>query len=79
MWIQIVLIIVLCMVIAYSVYQKRQTYRKIDRLLDSVLSQETIVYSDVKEGEFSALVSRSNRSRKCLAAMFKMRKQKKNR
>lgn len=58
MWIQIVLIIVLCMVIAYSVYQKRQTYRKIDRLLDSVLSQETIVYSDVKEGEFSALVSK---------------------
>ena len=52
MWIQIVLIIVLCMIIAYSVYQKRQTYRKIDRLLDCVLSQEEIVYSDVEEGEF---------------------------
>lgn len=58
MWIQIVLIIVLCMIIAYSVYQKRQTYRKIDRLLDCVLSQEEIVYSDVEEGEFSALVSK---------------------
>lgn len=58
MWIQIVLIIVLCMIIAYSVYQKRQTYRKIDRLLDCVLSREEIVYSDVEEGEFSALVSK---------------------
>ena len=46
------------MIIAYSVYQKRQTYRKIDRLLDCVLSQEEIVYSDVEEGEFSALVSK---------------------
>lgn len=46
------------MVIGYSIYQKRQTYRQIDRLLDSVLNQETIVYSDVEEGEFSALVSK---------------------
>ena len=30
----------------------------IDRLLDSVLSQEMIVYSEVEEGEFSALVSK---------------------
>lgn len=30
----------------------------IDRLLDSVLSQETIVHSEVEEGEFSALVSK---------------------
>ena len=58
MWMQIVLIIALCLTIAYSVYQKRQTYRKIDRLLDSVLNREEIIYSDVKEGEFSALVSK---------------------
>lgn len=58
MWMQIVLIIALCLTIAYSVYQKRQTYRKIDRLLDSVLTQEEIIYSDVEEGEFSALVSK---------------------
>lgn len=58
MWMQIVLIIIVCMVIGYSVYQKQQTYRQIDRLLDSVLSQEEIVYSDVEEGEFSALVSK---------------------
>ena len=30
----------------------------IDRLLDSVLSQEMIVYSEVEESEFSALVSK---------------------
>lgn len=58
MWMQIVLIIALCLTIAYSVYQKRQTYRKIDRLLDSVLNREEIIYSDVEEGEFSALVSK---------------------
>ena len=58
MWMQIILIIALCLTIAYSVYQKRQTYRKIDRLLDSVLTEEEIIYSDVEEGEFSALVSK---------------------
>ena len=30
----------------------------IDRLLDNVLNQETIEDSDVKEGEYSALVSK---------------------
>lgn len=68
MWMQIVLIILLCMVIAYSVYQKRQTYRKIDRLLDRVLSQETIVYSDVEEGEFSALVSKMKQIQEVLGS-----------
>lgn len=54
----IVLLFILCLTAGYSIYQKRYIYRKIDRLLDSVLNQEAIVYSDVKEGEFSALVSR---------------------
>ena len=30
----------------------------IDRLLDSVLSQEPVAYSDVEEGEYSALISK---------------------
>ena len=55
---QLVLLMILCAVIAYSVHKKRQTYREIDRLLDRVLSQEEIAYSDVEEGEFSALVSK---------------------
>lgn len=58
MWIQMILAAALCLVIIYGVYRKRKTYRRIDRLLDSVLSQEMIVYSDVEEGEFSALVSK---------------------
>ncbi len=29
----------LCLSIGYSIYQKRKTYRLIDRLLDSVLNQ----------------------------------------
>lgn len=58
MWIQIALVALLCLVIGYSIYQKRKTYRMIDRLLDSVLSQEMIVHSDLEEGEYSALVSK---------------------
>lgn len=58
MWISIILAILLALAICYSIYQRRKTYRMIDRLLDSVLSQEMIVYSEVEEGEFSALVSK---------------------
>ena len=46
------------MSIGYSIYQKRKTYRLIDRLLDSVLNREMIAASDVEEGEYSALVSK---------------------
>lgn len=58
MGITIILAILLIVAICYGIYQKRKTYRMIDRLLDSVLSQEMIVYSEVEEGEFSALVSK---------------------
>lgn len=58
MWITVVSCILLCLSIANNVYQKRRTYRMIDRLLDNVLNQETIEDSDVKEGEYSALVSK---------------------
>lgn len=68
MWIQIALFIILCMVIGYSIHQRRQTYRQIDRLLDSVLNQETIVYSDVEEGEFSALVSKMKQIQEVLGS-----------
>ena len=58
MGISIILAILLVLAICYSIYQRRKTYRTIDRLLDSVLSQEMIVHSEVEEGEFSALVSK---------------------
>ena len=58
MGITIFLALLLILTICYGIYQKRKTYRMIDRLLDSVLSQEMIVYSEVEEDEFSALVSK---------------------
>ena len=58
MWITILLAVLLCLSIGYSIYQKRKTYRLIDRLLDSVLNREMIAASDVEEGEYSALVSK---------------------
>ena len=58
MWITVILAVLLFMSIGYNVYQKRKTYRLIDRLLDCVLSREMIVASDLKEGEYSALVSK---------------------
>ena len=52
------LLVLLCLSVGYGIYERRKTYRRIDRLLDSVLNQEMITSSDVQEGEFSALVSK---------------------
>ena len=58
MWLTIILSVLLCLSSGYRIYQKRKTYRLIDRLLDSVLNREMIAASDVEEGEYSALVSK---------------------
>ncbi len=58
MCITITLVVLLCLAIGYGLYQKRKTYRMIDRLLDNVLNQEIVVYSDLEEGEYSALISK---------------------
>lgn len=58
MWVILILILLLALAVCCGIYQKRKTYRMIDRLLDSVLSREMIVCSDVEEGEYSALISK---------------------
>lgn len=58
MWITVFLALLLFVSIGYNVYQRRKTYRLIDRLLDSVVNREMIAASDVEEGEYSALVSK---------------------
>lgn len=58
MWITIILAVLLCLSIGNNIYQKRKTYRLIDRLLDRVLSREMIAASELEEGEYSALVSK---------------------
>lgn len=58
MWSSIILLILLFFVVWWSIKEKRKTYRRIDELLDRVLNQEIILDSDVKEGEYSALVSK---------------------
>lgn len=58
MWSSIILLILLFFVVWWSIREKRKTYRHIDELLDRVLNQEIILDSDVKEGEYSALVSK---------------------
>lgn len=58
MWSSIILLILLFFVVWWSIREKRKTYRRIDELLDRVLNQEIILDSDIKEGEYSALVSK---------------------
>ena len=77
MWITIILAILLCLSIGYGVYQKRKTYRLIDRLLDSVLSGEVIIFSDVEEGEYSALVSKIKQIQEVLGNHAKSAEQEK--
>ena len=43
----------------------------IDRLLDSVLSREAVVYSDVEEGEYSALISKIRQIQEVLESHVK--------
>lgn len=43
------------------IYRNRKMYRNVDRLLDNILSQETVMVSDIKEGELSALANKANR------------------
>ena len=71
MWIPIILFIFLCLAAGYGIHQKRKTYRMIDRLLDSVLSQEMIVYSDVEEGEYSALIGKIRQIQEVLGSHVK--------
>lgn len=66
MILNIILAVLLCLVVGYSIYKSRKTYRSIDRLLDCVLNQEKITLSDVQEGDLSALVNKINRIQKVL-------------
>ena len=49
-----------------SIYKNRKMYRLIDSLLDCVLSQEKISFSDIKEGELSAVVHKIKRIQEVL-------------
>ncbi|XCP84099.1 HAMP domain-containing sensor histidine kinase [Roseburia hominis] len=66
MAVNLVLLALLGLAIGYSIYDRRKTYRTIDHLLDCVLSQEKIEYSDVREGELSALVNKVHRIQEIL-------------
>lgn len=62
----LLLLVVICAAAGCTIYKKRKIYRDIDRLLDCVLNQEEISYSEVEEGEFSALVSKIKRIQQML-------------
>ena len=66
MWITILLAVLLCLSIGYSIYQKEKTYRLIDRLLDSVLNREMIALLMWKKENILPLSVKSSRYRKCL-------------
>lgn len=72
MILNIILAVLLCFSIGYSIYKNRKTYRSIDRLLDCVLNQEKIKLSDVQEGELSALVNKINRIQEVLGKQVEM-------
>lgn len=66
MIINVMLAVLLCFAVGYGIYRNRKTYRQVDRLLDLLLSREKIEYSDVDEGEFSALVAKIKRIQEVL-------------
>ena len=72
MILNIILAVLLCLVVGYSIYKSRKTYRSIDRLLDCVLNQEKITLSDVQEGDLPALVNKINRIQKVLGKQVEL-------
>ena len=72
MILNIILVMLLCFTVWYSIYKNRKTYRSIDRLLDCVLNQEKIELSDVQEGEQSALVNKLNRIQEVLGKQVEL-------
>ena len=72
MILNIILVMLLCFTVWYSIYKNRKTYRSIDRLLDCVLNQEKIELSDVQEGEQSALVNKMNRIQEVLGKQVEL-------
>lgn len=76
MILNIILVVLLCFTVGYSIYKNRKTYRSIDRLLDCVLNQEKIELSDVKEGELSALVNKINRIQEVLGKQVEVAEEK---
>ena len=72
MILNIILAVLLCLVVGYSIYKSRKTYRSIDSLLDCVLNQERITLSDVQEGELSALVNKINRIQEVLGKQVEL-------
>lgn len=73
----IILVALLCIVIGYSICKNKKIYRTIDRLLEQVLSQEKIEFSDVKEGELSALASKINRIQEILGKQIEQAQEEK--
>lgn len=53
-------------IVCFSIYRERKRYRILNRLLDSVLKKEKLEYSDIKEGELSALVHKLGRIQEVL-------------
>ncbi len=45
----------------YLIFRYRRLYREIDRMLDAVLTRQTIPLSDLKEGPLSALAAKAKR------------------
>ena len=68
---------VICAGVLFYFYERRMRYREIDRLLDCVLNQEEITGSEMKEGEFSALVGKIGRIRRMMERQVECAKEEK--
>lgn len=66
MTVSFILAALLAAAVGYAIYKNRKMYRLIDSLLDCVLSQEKISFSDIKEGELSAVVHKIKRIQEVL-------------
>lgn len=77
MILNVILAVLLCFTVGYSIYQNKKTYRSIDQLLDCVLEQEKIEISDNNEGELSALVHKIHRIQEVLGKQVEIAEEEK--
>lgn len=62
----LILAVLLCITIGYSVCRSRRIFRTLDRMLNCVLNEEKMEISDIREGELSALAGKVNRIQEVL-------------
>lgn len=73
----VLLLLLLCFTIGFSIYRKRKLYRFFSECFDHILDRKELNYSDIKEGELSVFIHKLNRVQEVLEKQAKQAEEEK--